>query len=210
MSHRTVLVHSGLTDSGMWDGFELPGELRRHHLEDDLADTVDGEPAALVGSSYGGLVCLDFAARHPELVSALVVLDPPLPDHDWSDPDFLAYAEEEERLFEAGDLDALTELNLSYWAPGLAGRLRPMTRRSVEFDVPEIEAVDLAAVRMATLVAVGERDKPDFRAIAERLARELPDAELAVIEGAGHLPSIERPEATLGLVKSFLERNHKL
>src|SRR5215212_7361854 len=204
MSHRTVLVHSGIADPGMWDGFELPGELRRHHLEDDLSETFGGEPAALVGSSYGGLVSLDFAARHPELVSALVVIDPPLPDHDWSDPGFLAYSEEEERLFEAGDLDAVTELNLSYWAPELADRLRPMARRSVEFDVPEIEAVDLAAVRMPALVLVGEHDKPDFRAIAERLAGELPDAELAVIPGAGHLPSVEQPEHTAALVRGFL------
>jgi pimeloyl-ACP methyl ester carboxylesterase len=132
MSRRTVLVHSGIADPGMLGGFDLPGELRRHHLEDDLAATFGGEPAALVGASYGGLVALDFAARNPELVSALVVLDPPLPDHDWSDPEFLAYAEEEERLFEAGDLDAVTELNLSYWAPSVADRLRPMARRSVD------------------------------------------------------------------------------
>jgi 3-oxoadipate enol-lactonase len=184
--------------------------MSRRTVEDDLAETVAGERVALVGASYGGLVCLDFAATHPELVSALVLLDAPFPDHDWSDPGFLAYAEEEERLLEAGDLDAVAELDLSYWAPGLADRLRPMTRRSVEFDVPEVEAVDLAAVRMPALVGVGEHDKPDFRAIAERLARELPSAELAVIEGAGHLPSMERPEATLELVKSFLDRNHKL
>jgi 3-oxoadipate enol-lactonase len=205
MSRRTVLVHSGIADPGMWDGFELPGELLRHHLEDDLAETFAGEPAALVGSSYGGLVSLDFAARHPELVSALVVMDAPLPDHEWSDPDFLAYAEEEERLFEAGDLDAVTELNLSYWAPDLADRLRPMARRSVEFDVPEVEALDLSAVRMPAQVLVGERDKPDFHQIADRLARELPDAEHAVIPGAGHLPSLEQPEATVALVRRFLD-----
>ena len=124
---------------------------------------------------------LDFAARHPELVTALVLLDAPLPDHDFSDPDFLAYAEEEERLYEAGDLDALAELDISFWAPGLAERLRP------------------------TLVGVGEDDKPDFRAIAERLAAEIPGAELAVIPGAGHLPSMEQPEATAALVRHFLK-----
>ena len=204
MSRRTVLVHSGITDPGMWDGFELPGQLLRHHLEDDLAETFGGQPAALVGSSYGGLVSLDFAARHPDLVTALVLLDAPLPDHEWADPDFIAYAEEEERLWDAGDLDAVTELNLAYWAPDLADRLRPMTRRSVEFDVPEVEEVDLNAVRAPTLVAVGEHDKADFLAIADRLAREL-NAEYAVIPGAGHLPSVERPEATAALVNRFLE-----
>jgi pimeloyl-ACP methyl ester carboxylesterase len=201
-----VLVHSGIADPGMWEGFELPGELLRHHLESDLGETVGGEPVALVGSSYGGLVCLDFAARHPELVSALVVLDAPLPDHDWADPDFIAYAEEEERLYEAGDLEAATDLNVAYWGFGD----REVVRRSLEFDVPEIEAVDLAAIRMPALVVVGEHDKPDFRAMAERLAQELPNAELVVIEGAGHLPSMERPEATLDAVKPFLDRNHKL
>ena len=48
MSRRTVLVHSGIADPGMWDGLELPGELVRHHLEHDLADTFGTEPAAIV------------------------------------------------------------------------------------------------------------------------------------------------------------------
>jgi 3-oxoadipate enol-lactonase len=203
MSPRTVLVHSGIADPGMWDGFELPGELRRHHLEHDLAETVGDEPAALVGASYGGLVCLDFAARHPDLVTALVVLDPPLPDHEWS-AEIEEYGAEEERLLEAGELDAATELNLSFWAPAAADRLRPMTRRSLEFEIDEIEAVDLGAVEAPTLVVVGEHDKPDFRAIAERLARELPQAELVVIPGAGHLPSLERPAETAERTRRFL------
>jgi pimeloyl-ACP methyl ester carboxylesterase len=184
----------------MWDGFELPGDVRRHQLPEALS--VDA-PVALVGASYGGLVCLDFAARHPELVMKLVLLDAPLPDHDWSD-EVITYAEEEERLLEAGDLDAATELNLSFWAPTVADRLRPMTRWALELEIDEIEEVDLTAVRAPTLVAVGEHDKADFHLIADRLARELPDAEHAVIPGAGHLPSLERPEATAALVRRFL------
>jgi 3-oxoadipate enol-lactonase len=195
-----VLVHSGIASPEMWDGFELPGDVRRHQLPEALS--VDS-PAALVGASYGGLVCLDFAARNPELVTDLVLLDAPLPDHDWS-AEVRDYAQEEERLLEAGDLDAATELNLSFWAPTLADRLRPMTRWSLELEMDEIEEVDLSAVRARTLVAVGELDKADFHAIADRLVRELPDAEHSVIAGAGHLPSLERPEATAALVRRFL------
>jgi len=196
-----VLVHSAVAGPEMWDGFELPGELRRHQLSEALAVEA---PVALVGSSYGGLVCLDFAARHPELVTSLVLLDAPLPDHEWSD-EVNRYAEEEERLLDAGELEAATELNLAFWAPSVADRLRPMTRRAVELEIDEIEELDLSAVRARTLVAVGEHDKADFHAIADRLVRELADAEHAVIPGAGHLPAVERPDATAALVRRFLE-----
>ena len=94
---------------------------------------------------------------------------------------------------EAGDLDAVTELDLAFWAPSMADRLRPMARWAVELDIGEIEEVDLSAVSAPTLVAVGEQDKADFHAIADRLVRELPNAEHAVIPDAGHLPSMEQP-----------------
>ena len=191
----------------MWDGFDLPGEVVRHRLEDRLADTVGGEPAALVGASYGGLVCLSFAALHPELVTALVLLDAPLPDHEESD-DLLAYAEEEERLVEQGRLDEAADLNLRYW--GIGERHRAVVRKSLEYDVEEVESVELGSVTSPALVIVGEHDQADFHAMAERLARELPNAEFAEVPEAGHLPSIDRPEAVLALVRPFVQRNHKL
>ena len=41
---------------------------------------------------------------------------------------------------------------------------------------------------------VGDADGADFRAIAERLAGELPSARLDVLAGAGHLLALERPD----------------
>jgi 3-oxoadipate enol-lactonase len=205
MSHRTVFVHAGICDVRMWDGFELPGELVRHQLPAPLDETFAGEPAALVGNSFGGLVSVDFAARRPELVTKLVLLDAALPDHEFSE-ELETYAQEEERLLEAGDVDAAVELNLEFWCPGVADRVRPMVAGSLEWEGEGPEAIDLSAVRAPTLVAVGEHDKPDFHAIAERLAREIPDAELVVIPGAGHLPSMEQPEVTAELVSRFLAR----
>jgi 3-oxoadipate enol-lactonase len=196
-------VHAGICDARMWDGFELPGEVVRHQLPAALDESVGDRPAALVGNSYGGFVCLDYAARNPDLVEKLVLLDAPLMDHEFSD-EFMAYVNEEERLLEAGDVDGVVELNLGFWCPEIADRVRPMVAGTLEYENEELPNPDLGAIRTPTLVAVGEHDKPDFRAIAERLARELPDAELAVIDGAGHLPSMERPEQTAALVRSFL------
>ena len=187
----------------MWDGFDLPGEVRRHQLPADLDETVRGERVSLVGNSYGGFVALDFAARHPELVEKLVLLDAPLMDHDFS-PEFMDYVEEEQRLVGAGDLDRAVELNLAFWCPGIADRVRAMAAAALLRENAELPDPPLSEVRTPTLVAVGEHDKPDFRAIAEGLARELPNAELAVIPGAGHLPPLERPEETAVLVRAFL------
>jgi 3-oxoadipate enol-lactonase len=192
----------------MWDGFDLPGEVIRHQLPAPVDDSVRDRPAALVGNSFGGLVSLEFAARRPELVTKLVLLDSPLPGHAFSE-EFKAYTRDEERLIdEVGDLDAAAELNLRFWCPGVADRVRPMVKGALEWQIEHDEPVgpvDVSAVRAPTLVAVGEHDKPDFHAMAERLTRELPNAEFAVIPGAGHLPSMEQPEATLELVLGFLK-----
>jgi 3-oxoadipate enol-lactonase len=85
-----------------------------------------------------------------------------------------------------------------------------MAAEALERENEELPNPDLASVRVPVLVGVGEHDKPDFRAIAERLARELPDARLEVIAGAGHLPSMEGPEATAALVRGFLKGKDNL
>jgi pimeloyl-ACP methyl ester carboxylesterase len=63
----------------------------------------------------------------------------------------------------------------------------------------------LAEVGLPTLVVVCEHDQPAFRALAERLATELPNAEAALME-TGHLPAFERPEEFNPLVLGFLAR----
>src|SRR3954471_23808387 len=43
-----------------------------------LLERLDAAPAIVVGHSMGGVISLDLAIRHPELVRALVVVEPPL------------------------------------------------------------------------------------------------------------------------------------
>jgi 3-oxoadipate enol-lactonase len=219
-----LLIHSGVCDASMWDGFELPGA-ERHELRgfgdtpmpesgefshaDDLEARIGDGPASLVGASFGGEVCLEVAARRPALVSELVLLAARIPDHDWSE-EIVAFAKEEDRLFEEGDLDAAADLNARFWAPSVAERAGPMLRRSFELQVssaaeaPDPERIDLGAIRARTLVVVGEEDKADFGAIAKRLAEEIPDAKLVNMPGVTHLPALEQPAETAALVRGFL------
>jgi 3-oxoadipate enol-lactonase len=221
-----VLVHSGICDARMWDGFDVPGAVRHElagfgqtpmpaagefsHAEDLLA-TLD-EPSTLIGASYGGLVSLEAAARRPELVTEVVLLDAPLPDHDWSD-EILEFWRREDELLEQGELHAAAVLNADFWVedPLHRERVTEMQERAFrlesesEAEGVHPESIDLGTVAARTLVAVGELDKRDFHRIAERLAREIPDSRFAMIEGAGHLPSLERPGATAGLVREFLD-----
>jgi 3-oxoadipate enol-lactonase len=223
-----VLVHAGVCDARMWDGFDLPGA-SRHELRgfgqtplppagefshaDDLIEALKGEPAALVGASYGGWVCLQVAAERPELVTDLVLLDAAFPDHNWSQ-EILDFSNEEEALLEQGDLHGAAILNADFWLTAAEHRERviEMQERAFELEAEseaegtEPDTLDLSGITARALVAVGELDKRDFHQIAERLERGIAGAERATIAAAGHLPALERPNETATLVKEFLGR----
>ena len=67
----------------------------------------------------------------PELVSALVLVAPGLPGHEWSE-ELRAQWAEEEAAFESGDLDAAVEVSLRTWVDG--------PRRSPDEVDPEVRA----------------------------------------------------------------------
>ena len=69
-------------------------------------------------------------------------------------------------------------------------------------DVPA--SARLAEIDVPTLVVVGTEDLDDIKAIADKLVAEIPGARLETIEGAGHLPSLERPDELNALLLDFL------
>ena len=177
------------------------------------------ERGAVVGCSFGGRVALELAAARPELVDRLVLVAPGLASTPWSEATRAGFAEEE-ALVEAGDLDGAARQQAAMWlAPDAADDVRKltaeMTLRSYEQQLPvegrvratwpEPSAEErLREVAVPTLLVVGDRDRPELVEQAERLARELPDAQLATVAGAGHLPSLERAEELNRLLLGFL------
>ena len=244
-----VLVHAGICDSGMWDAqwgtLSAGHRLVRHDMRGfgrspmppgayshagDLVAVMDAAgvgDAVIVGTSQGGRVALEVAIAHPERVSALVLVGPGLPGHEWSAPVREYWAAEEEAI-ERGDLAAAAEVNVRFWIDGpgrgpqdvdpvLRRRVHAMQLRALELQVPSYEEVGdleellvpdvgarLGEVVQPTLLLTGAADQPDIHAIARRLAEAIPNVSEASIAGASHLPSMERPELFDPLVTEFL------
>jgi pimeloyl-ACP methyl ester carboxylesterase len=187
-------------------------------------DALEGiEQAALVGTSGGARVALEFALEYPDRVAALVLVSPGLDGHDWSQ-EVRAFGAEEEAALERGDLDAAVDANLQMWLAG-PGRsldvIDPATRelvaemqrnafrlqeghemQMVPLDPPASQR--LSEVRVPTLVVTSDEDVADIHEIADKLTAEIPGAERATIADAAHLPNLERPEEFDRIVLSFL------
>jgi 3-oxoadipate enol-lactonase len=226
-----VFVHSGVTDAREWDAVRAetggiacdlpgygteplpPGEL-------SLADTVlgwyDGS-ATLVGTSFGGRAVLEAALAAPERVERLVLVG--ANPFGWSD-DVRTIGEEGDTLAEAGRFDDAAGLMVRWWLVGprrepadvsaeLRERVHEMSLRGFELQhgvdasLRRVE-LDLSTIAAPVLVVRGELDWPDVERAAERFVRELPDAREVVIDGAAHLPALERPDEVVRVIREWV------
>ena len=195
-----------------------------------LLDELGLEAASLVGNSFGGRVAVDFALAHPERAAALVLVAPALTGWEGS-PELDALAEQEDALLDAGRFDEAVELNLRAWLDGperaaapvsaeTRASLAEMQRLAFATQIAAYEASPppepggwsdppadsrLGEIRAPTLVIGCAHDQPAFRALARRLAADIPGAEGVVVETA-HLPGLERPEELYRLALDFLSR----
>jgi pimeloyl-ACP methyl ester carboxylesterase len=224
---RVVLLHSALGDSRLWKRQVAALEREHHVLAPDLPGWGDNPlptepfslvdftaellPGVLVGNSFGGAVALRTALAHPDKVERLVLVGAGLPAWDWTE-EMRSYFEAEEQAIEAGDLDEATEVNLRFWVkPEHRDEVRPQQRRALELQTaheePELlwpEMGSLSQLEVPTLVVVGADDHADFLAIAEHLADGIPNSDLAIVPGAGHLVGIDQPEELNALLLEFL------
>ena len=204
--------------------FDLPGfgsvalEPGRLSYVDYVAERLEA-PAAVIGCSFGASTGLELSVNRPELVEQLVLVAPALAGWDWSEGAQAGFAEEEEAL-ERGDLGGAAAAQARMWLADDADEavsvlVQEMTVRSYELQLPLEDKVEvvwpepraatrLGDVRCPTLVVVGDQDVSDTLEIADLLATSIPGARKAVIEGSGHLPSLERPDELNRLLLDFL------
>jgi haloalkane dehalogenase len=207
---------------------ELPADVRGTWT--DHVDALDGfvaerdlAPLALVAHDWGGLIGLRWACARPYALNALVVSGTGFfPDGRWHGlAEGLRTPVEGERMIDAITRDAFaaiirtsspraTDAAVDEYFKGLADPRRKAAAlalyRSGEFR--ELEAYEgcLGRLGVPALVLWGEHDQYAPVAGAHRFAREIPGAELVVVEDAGHFLPEDDPDRVAHEVVGFLGR----
>lgn len=175
-----------------------------------LCDHLGIERAVLGGHSLGGYTALRLYEAYPDRVAALILYGTgpgyrqPEASQAWTDR-LAKRADWQEANFEPSARVPAKELRVG--APAL-GPVAQHVVRGVAGVARGVMAhprfIDATAIRVPTLVVVGENDKA-FRASADYFAAKLPDGRKVVVPEAGHLVALERPEVFNAAIREFLE-----
>lgn len=177
-----------------------------------LLDALGVERAHVGGVSIGGMIAQHLAARAPERVASLVLCDTAM-----AIPTPASWAERAAAV-RAGGMRAVADAVLARWvtpdfleAPAAIGLRTMLLRTDPEGYAGCAEAIgaaDLTAatagLRLPTLVLVGAHDLSTPPQAAAALAACIPGAELEVIEGAAHIPTVQQPLAVTAAMRRFL------
>jgi pimeloyl-ACP methyl ester carboxylesterase len=189
-----------------------------------VADALGWDRFTLLGHSLGGMVVQHVAIDAPHRLDALVLMDTSHGVVEGIDPEVIALGK---AVVSEGGMPALVEASR-----GLDGGLdTPAYLHLIETKAGYREFVegkslasspdmwlamvdellvaqpdrlaDLAALRVPTLVIVGEQDTP-FLEPSQRMSGAIAGSRLVVIRDAGHSPQFENPPAWRAAMDGFL------
>ncbi|MFF1511283.1 alpha/beta fold hydrolase [Streptomyces sp. NPDC058326] len=196
----------------------IPGSFGLADYAHCLAGVVESlglGPAHIAGLSWGGTLALEFYRRHADLVRTLILADTYA---GWKGS--LPAEEVRTRVEGARRMLAAPRGGFDPTLPGLfageppaayaplldamAAAVRPETLRTQLALMAETDQRDLLpTVSVPTLLLWGELDVRSPQAVARQFQEAIPDAELVVIPGAGHVSNLERPEEFNRSVRGF-------
>lgn len=168
----------------------------------------------VVGLSMGGSIALNVNQRWPETVRSLVLADsfarirPGAEDRIYATQEAVAYLSMREfgsqyagdRLMSTTEIDKLDELadEISKCPP----KAYVDTVRAIfTYDA----SGDLAHVTSPTLILIGDQDDATPMAESEFIRDGIAGSEIRVIPDAGHLSTIDNPDAFTAELKAFLD-----
>lgn len=191
---------------GEWGDVNPYGTDAQVELIVELLDLLGIPQAVLVGNSAGGTIAALTAVRHPDRVQALVLVDaaiytgggaPPFVRPLLNSPQMsrlgplIVRAFGDIGLAEAGKADNIENWDIAFWE---------LVRSSSSAQFGDT----LSGLTMPVLVLHGVEDKIIPLAESERLAAEIPGAELASLPACGHFPQQECPQLLRAELESFL------
>lgn len=207
---------------GYGESEAVPGITLLEDFARDIAAVMDQlglERAVIGGLSMGGQIAMEFHRLFPERVLALVLADT-FPEAETAEGKVFrnsladrllaegmgGYADEViDKMVAPYNITALPEaarhvlaMMRSTSPEGAAAALRGRAERP---DYRE----SLAQLAVPALVVVGTDDTYTPVAVAESMAEGIPDATLVVIEGAAHMPNLERPDDFNAALRTFLD-----
>lgn len=172
---------------------------------------------ALAGLSMGGIVAMEILRRAPDRVTRIALMDTnPLPE-----PPAVAAAREPQiiRARSGRLMDVMREeMKPAYLAPGpqradVLALVMDMSevmgaeafaRQSRALQRRRDQQSTLRKCKVPAMVLCGEYDTLCPVKRHSFMAELIPYAELQVISGAGHLPTLEQPEATTAALRAWL------
>ena len=207
--------------AGYGERVDEPLPARRGRIAADVEDVLDrlDGPAVVVGHSYGGHVALASAIARPDLIRAVGAFETPLAWMPWWPPDTSGGVAV--RAARTGTpSDAAEAFMRSIVGDHVWSRLPPSTREArraegpalladmADIQVPADEApYDPSAVPAPVVVGRGSESRAQHLEGTNALLGLLPDAELVVIEGAGHGAHTSHPDAFADLVRTVVRRS---
>ena len=200
--------------SGLGDG-----AFTMDDLVDDLIGLIDYleiKKAVFCGLSVGGLIVQGLWKKRPELVKKLVLSNtaPKIGSPETWNPRIEAAAGPGLASFSEGVMQRwFTPAFHEERAEELAGYRLMMERQPAVGYARTCEAIrdaDLTAaaptISVPTLCIVGDQDGATPPELVQAMANVIPGARFEVIEGCGHIPCVEQPEALGKLLQSFVKK----
>jgi len=238
-----VLIHDGVVDSTVWNdvwpefcqhfhtvrydrrGFgKSPAATSWYSEIDDLTALFHHlrlGRAALVGSSHGGQLAIDFALARPDFVQELVLVGPLLSGMPYTQY-FLDRGKEAYGLLQKGDVKgAINEWSKDKFLIAsqndgarrkllelLTANPQDMTHEANDMIMAPKPAIGrLNEIKVPTLIVTGAADIPEVQAHAGAIEAGIPGARRVVVDGVGHLLYLEKPAEFARITINFLEMN---
>ena len=198
-------THPGYGASERPEWLETISDLARFYLW--TMQELGLDKAHLIGGFMGGWIAAEMAAMCPQALHSLTLIGTAGVRPSEGEIADIFLMGEDETIRQAIGENAILAAAMEREEPIVRIRGREMTTRlcwKPYMHSPSLIHL-LPRVEVPTLVVWGENDRIIPVSAGERIAAAMPNAQLEVIEGAGHLPHIEKAEQVIPLLQRHMD-----